>query len=99
MADLTDALHPAVLRLIRITVDGAVASGRWVGVCGELAADPAATALLLGLGIRELSMSAPSIAVVKDAVRSVDLAGARAMADAALALDDASSVRSFLAQA
>ena len=99
VADLTDALHPAVLRLIRITVDGAVASGRWVGVCGELAADPAATPLLLGLGIRELSMSVPSIAIVKDAVRSVDLAGARAMADAALALDDASSVRSFLAQA
>ena len=61
-----------------MTVEAADARGRWVGVCGELAGDPDATALLLGLGVRELSMGAPSIALVKRAVRAVDLAAARA---------------------
>ncbi len=72
---LADAVHPAVLRSIRMTVEAADARGRWVGVCGELAGDADATPLLLGLGVRELSMGAPSIALVKRAVRTVDLTG------------------------
>lgn len=63
--------HPAVLRLIRLTVEGAAKAGIPVGVCGEMAGDPAATELLLGLGIRELSMSAPSIPRVKEKVRQL----------------------------
>lgn len=64
-------LHPAILRLLRVTVEGATKAGIPVGVCGEMAGDPAATELLLGLGIRELSMSAPSIPRVKEKVRQL----------------------------
>jgi phosphocarrier protein FPr len=93
---LTDALHPAVLELIARTVEGAAAHGRWVGVCGELAGDPSATPLLLGLGVRELSMSAPAVPLVKAAVRAVDLAAARTLADACRRCATADEVRGLL---
>jgi phosphocarrier protein FPr len=93
---LTDGLHPAVLELIGRTVEGADAHGRWVGVCGELASDPLATSLLLGLGVRELSMSAPAVPLVKAAVRDVDLAAARTLADDARRCATADEVRSLL---
>jgi phosphocarrier protein FPr len=93
---LTDALHPAVLELIGRTVAGADAHGRWVGVCGELAGDPSATALLLGLGVRELSMSAPAVPLVKAAVRGVDLPAARVLADEARACATGAEVRAML---
>ncbi len=93
---LADAVHPAVLRCIRMTVEAADAHGRWVGVCGELAGDPDATALLLGLGVRELSMGAPSIALVKREVRTVDLASARALAEHTLSCATSTEVRELL---
>jgi multiphosphoryl transfer protein len=96
---LADAVHPAVLRSIRMTVEAAEERGRWVGVCGELAGDPDATPLLLGLGVRELSMGGPSIALVKRAVRNVDLPVARALADDALACATAGEVRELLRSA
>jgi phosphoenolpyruvate-protein kinase (PTS system EI component) len=99
VAHLVDALHPAVLRLIAMTVEGAEASGRWVGVCGELAADPAATPVLVGLGVRELSMSPPSIARVKRAVREITREEARALAGRALAAASATEVRALAARA
>ena len=96
---LADAVHPAVLRSIRMTVEAADARGRWVGVCGELAGDADATPLLLGLGVRELSMGAPSIALVKRAVRTVDLSVARALAGEALGCASAGEVRELLRSA
>jgi phosphocarrier protein FPr len=93
---LADAVHPAVLRSIRMTVEAADTRGRWVGVCGELAGDPDATALLIGLGVRELSMGAPSIALVKRAVRAVDLTTARAVATDALSCATSAEVRELL---
>jgi phosphoenolpyruvate-protein kinase (PTS system EI component) len=93
---LADAVHPAVLRSIRMTVEAADAHGRWVGVCGELAGDPDATVLLLGLGVREQSMGAPSIALVKREVRTVDLVTARALADDALSCGTSAEVRDLL---
>ena len=63
-----------MLRLVHETVDAAAAHGRWVGVCGELAGDPAAAVLLAGLGVTELSMAPALIAEVKQALRSVSLA-------------------------
>ena len=97
VAGLTDALHPAVLQLIRATVEGAHAHGRWVGVCGELAGDAGAVPLLLGLGVRELSMSAPAIAAVKRAVRATDPVAVRVLADRALDCATAAEVRELLA--
>ena len=98
VAGLADALHPGVLRLIRATVDAAATEGRWVGICGELAADPFATALLLGLGVRELSMGAQAIPLVKEAVRATELDRARTLAGAALAAGSAGGVRELLRQ-
>jgi phosphocarrier protein FPr len=97
VAGLTDALHPAVLALIRATVEGARTHGRWVGVCGELAGDALAAPLLVGLGVRELSMSAPAIAAVKQAVRATDAVEAAALADRALACGTPAEVRGLLA--
>ncbi|HJR97948.1 MAG TPA: phosphoenolpyruvate--protein phosphotransferase, partial [Actinomycetota bacterium] len=97
VADLNDPLHPAVLRLIAITVEGAATRDRWVGVCGELAGDELAAPVLLGLGVRELSMAAPAIAAVKHAVRSTSLDDARALASSALACATAAEVRAMLA--
>ncbi len=80
-----DGLHPAVLQLIDMTVRAAHAEGKWVGVCGELAADPLALPLLVGLGVDELSVSARSIALVKAGVRELQLVAARGLARKALA--------------
>jgi phosphoenolpyruvate-protein phosphotransferase len=96
VAALSDAFHPAVLRLIAVTAQHAEAHGIWTGVCGELAGDPLATPLLLGLGVVELSMSAPAIPAVKQAVRETDLAGARELANHALALATGAEVRALL---
>jgi phosphocarrier protein FPr len=93
VAGLVDGLHPAVLRLVAMTVEGAEEEGRWVGVCGELAADPLATPVLVGLGVRELSMAPPAIPRVKRAVREIELAAARELAAAALAAGSAAEVR------
>jgi phosphoenolpyruvate-protein kinase (PTS system EI component) len=95
---LADPVHPAVLRLIASTVAAAEAHGRWVGVCGELAGDATATPFLLGLGVRELSMSMPAIPEVKAAVRETGLGDARALAAAALACATAGEVRALLAR-
>ena len=80
---LDDALGP-VLALIAAVVEAADAHGRWVGVCGELAGDPAAAVLLAGLGVRELSMAASRIPAVKAALREHDAEGAAAAARRAL---------------
>jgi multiphosphoryl transfer protein len=77
VASLLSGPQPAVLRLIHETVKGADAHGRWVGVCGELAGDPDAAVLLVGLGVTELSMAPPLIAEVKAALRAVSLEEAR----------------------
>ncbi|MHB9800991.1 phosphoenolpyruvate--protein phosphotransferase [Pseudomonas sp. MT3] len=94
-----DGLHPAVLQLIDMTVRAAHAHGKWVGVCGELAADALAVPLLVGLGVDELSVSARSIPLVKARVRGLDLAAARDLARAALTLGSAAEVRERVAQA
>ena len=97
VAALADPLHPAVLRLIAHACEAAEAAGRTVAVCGEVAGDPAAVPLLLGLGVRELSMSAVRIAAAKQAVRSTDVAAARDLARRALAAGSAVTVRALLA--
>jgi multiphosphoryl transfer protein len=97
VAALLAGPHPSVLRLVRETVRGAEASGRWVGVCGELAGDPSAAVLLTGLGVRELSMSPRLVAEVKAALRSVTLVDASETAERALAAEDADEARRLAA--
>ena len=91
-----DGLHPAVLQLIDITVRAAHDYGKWVGVCGELAADPLAVPLLVGLGVDELSVSARSIAEVKAGVRELTLSHAQQLARHALGLGTATQVRALV---
>jgi multiphosphoryl transfer protein len=98
LAALLAGPQPAVLRLVAATVAGAAAHGRWVGVCGELAGDPAAAVLLAGLGVTELSMAAALVPEVKAALREVSLADARAAAQAALETDDADAARGLALQ-
>jgi multiphosphoryl transfer protein len=96
VARLADGLHPAVLRLIGEVGAAAEEHGIPAGVCGELAGDRLATALLIGLGITELSMAPPAVASIKAIVRELDSAAARAVARQALERDDAASVRALL---
>jgi phosphoenolpyruvate-protein phosphotransferase/dihydroxyacetone kinase phosphotransfer subunit len=98
VAPLLAGPQPAVLRLVRETVAGADAHGRWVGVCGELAGDPAAAVLLAGLGARELSMAPPLVPEVKAALREISMADARAVAEEALAAEDADEARRLAAE-
>ena len=74
VAYLYNPLHPAVLRLVQFATEAALRARIPISICGEIAGDPRYTALLLGLGIRELSMAATSIPRVKQRVRSLDLA-------------------------
>jgi multiphosphoryl transfer protein len=96
VAGLNDALHPAVLTLIGRAAAAAGQAGRWTGVCGELAADPLAVPLLLGLGVRELSVGAAAVASVKQIVRATDLAVAAELARQALDLPSADAVRDLM---
>lgn len=93
-----DGLHPAVLRLIGMTVEAAHAHGKWVGVCGELAADALAVPMLVGLGVDELSVSARSIALVKARVRELNFAACQRLAQQALMLPGAHEVRTFVGE-
>ena len=93
VAALGDALHPAVLQLIQRVAEAAHRHGKWVGVCGELGGDPLAAAILLGLGIDELSMSAPAIPKIKALIRRLDAAGAERLARSVLGLAMAGEVR------
>ena len=95
LAALADALDPGVLALIAATVRGA-GDDVLVAVCGELAGDEAAVPILIGLGVRELSVAPGAAATVKEAVRAVDLGSARDLAAAALTCADARAVRALL---
>ena len=99
VAALADPLHPAVLRLIERTVVAAAAAGRPVAVCGEVAGDRLAVPLLLGLGVRQLSMSPALIPAAKQAVRTTDAGAARRLAEEALAADSSAAVSRLLAAA
>ncbi|MCX6140124.1 MAG: phosphoenolpyruvate--protein phosphotransferase [Candidatus Kapabacteria bacterium] len=71
VADIFDAMHPAVVRLISMTVKAAHAAGVVVSVCGEMAGHAAATEMLVGIGIHELSVSPPLLLELKHRIRSV----------------------------
>jgi len=93
LAAVADALHPAVLRAIRATVEGADARGIPVAVCGELAADPLGAAVLVGLGVDELSMDAGALDEVRLMLSRVTVPALRELASAALAARSAAEVR------
>ncbi|RPJ35381.1 MAG: phosphoenolpyruvate--protein phosphotransferase [Verrucomicrobiaceae bacterium] len=84
VADLYRPTHPAVIRLIKRTIDAANDNGIWTGICGEMAGDIRLTPLLLGLGVEELSVGPQQVPSVGQAIRSLSYAECAAMADEAL---------------
>jgi phosphotransferase system enzyme I (PtsI) len=92
VAHLYEPTHPAVLKLMKYTIDAGHARNIWVGICGQMASDPLLTPLLIGLGIDELSMSAASVPMVKDIIRSITSEQAKVLADKALAAGSAREV-------
>ncbi|VFP84347.1 Phosphoenolpyruvate-protein phosphotransferase [Candidatus Erwinia haradaeae] len=84
ISHLYNPLSPPVIQLIKTVIDAAHAEGKWIGMCGELAGDPRATLLLLGMGLDEFSMSAISIPRIKKIIRSCDLHKAKKLAVQAL---------------
>ncbi len=95
---LNDALHPAILRLISEVTRAAESHGKWVGVCGELAGDPQAVPILIGLGVRELSLNAVGIPRVKSIVRVLTTEKAKQLAGQALACANAQEARRLAAE-
>lgn len=91
-----DGLHPSVLLLIDQTVRAAHQHGKWVGICGELAGDPKAVPVLMGLGVDELSMSSTRIPLVKAQIRQLNFADCQQLAQRALACDTATAVRNLV---
>ena len=92
LTSLYQPLHPSVLRLIDLAVQGAHGRGRWVGVCGEMAGDPEAALVLVGLGVDELSLSAAGIPLVREVLSRVDRRQAAHTAQLALGLGTAEDV-------
>jgi phosphocarrier protein FPr len=93
LANLADALHPAVLRLIKSVIEGAHRYGKWVGVCGELAGDPLAVPVLLGMGVDELSLNAAGIPRVKEIIRNMRYTAAQGLAAECLRAANAQECR------
>ncbi|RLS99218.1 MAG: phosphoenolpyruvate--protein phosphotransferase [Planctomycetota bacterium] len=96
VADLYNASDPSVLRLIRRSLDAAAAVGVPANLCGQMSGSVVYTQLLLGLGLRQLSVPPSSIPEVKQVCRSVSVAECRLIADRALEMDSAREVKNFL---
>jgi len=92
IAYLYEPAHPAVLKLIKNIIDSGHNEGIWVGMCGEMAGDPALTIILLGLGLDEFSASPIAVPEVKRIIRSVNLSNAKKVAVKALTLSTATQV-------
>lgn len=92
VADLYRPSHPAVIRLIKKTIDAGTDNGIWTGVCGEMAGDIRLTPLLIGLGVEELSVGPLQVARVGQAIRSLSHEGCAAMANEALRLSHSQAI-------
>ena len=95
IGSLYQPLHPGVLRLIKHVIDASHEQGKFTGMCGELASDPVATMILLGLGLDEFSMTASSIPLIKNILRSVSKAECEEVANKALTMDTAEEITTY----
>ncbi len=99
LASRLDALHPAVLQLVAATATAGANAGKMVAVCGGVAADPIAVPLLIGLGVRELSVVPAAVPGVKRLIRSLTIGACATLAARCLTLESAAEVRALVAQA
>ena len=95
IGSLYQPLHPGVLRLIKHVIDASHEQGKFTGMCGELASDPVPTMILLGLGLDEFSMTASSIPLIKNILRSVSKAECEEVANKALTMDTAEEITAY----
>lgn len=95
---LYDHYNPAVLRLIKMVIDASHKEGKFTGMCGEMASDEKAAMLLLGMGLDEFSMNAPSLLKVKKVIRSCSMEKAKELAEKALMAKDSKEVRVLIDQ-
>jgi phosphoenolpyruvate-protein phosphotransferase len=98
LAPRADAMHPAVLRLIALAARGGVDAGKTVAVCGAAAADRIAVPILIGLGIRELSVVPAAIPSIKRQIRTLRIADCRELASLCLEASSAAEVRALSSQ-
>jgi len=98
VAYLYEPTHPAIIKLIKNTIDVGHQHGIWVGICGEMAANPVMAPLLMGLGIDEFSMSPSAVPMVKHVVRSLKFPQAEELAKTALPSSSASEVQNLCRQ-
>ena len=96
IAYLYEPTHPAILRLIKQIIDIGHTANIWVGMCGEMAGEPALTLLLLGMGLDEFSTSPVQLPIIKQVIRSVEYTFARSVAEQALKLRTGKEVETFL---
>jgi len=96
VSGLSNAFFPAVLRLIRDVIKAAHAEGKWVGMCGELAGEPMAAPILLGLGLDEFSMNPPMVPLVKQILRDLDAGEMRSIAEQALNLESPKQIEDLV---
>jgi phosphoenolpyruvate-protein kinase (PTS system EI component) len=96
VAALADPLNPAVLRLIHQVIQVAHAQGKWVGMCGELAGQPEAIPLLLGMGLDEFSMTASAVPAAKALIRTLSRSQAQRLAKHVLSLTEPEAIHDFL---
>ncbi|GAC1363416.1 MAG: phosphoenolpyruvate--protein phosphotransferase [Ktedonobacteraceae bacterium] len=96
LAELHRPFHPAVMRSLAHIILSARKQQRWVGMCGEMAGDPRATAFLLGLGINELSMEAKSLNAVKHVIRTTTVAHAQQLVEHVLAAESSLAIEELL---
>ena len=96
IAYLYNHFNPAVLRLIKLTIESARENNIWAGMCGEMASDPYAAVLLMGMGISELSMSAPSIPRVKEKLRAVSSIKAKDILADVMKMEDGDEIKAYL---
>jgi phosphotransferase system enzyme I (PtsI) len=99
VAPLYDPFHPAILRLIRMTIDAAQREGIWVGSCGEMSSNPLCALLLVGLGIDELSMGALAIPEIKRLIRQIRLPDARRVVEDIYSLRSSGEIHDYVRQA
>jgi phosphotransferase system enzyme I (PtsI) len=98
VGELYHPLHPAILRFIKLTIDAAAAAGKPLSLCGDMAGDPLHAQILLGLGLRDFSMTATAIPRIKTVLRACHATEAQTLAAAALLLDHETAVESLAAE-
>ena len=96
VAYLYQPYHPAILRLVKMVIDAAHAQGKWTGMCGEMAGDSIAIPLLIGLGLDEFSMSAPSMLKARNQINQLTQIEMKQVAEKALSMQTSEQVKQYV---